>query len=267
MTRGTAGGMFAFALTFASVVTSAAEPDESKARCKASYETAQVLRREEHFEAARRELAICRDTCPAPLVRECRSWSEDIAALVPTVRLDIHDDAGRPVRDVRVTVDGRAVTERLDQPIAIDPGTHLFRFESSDRPAAETRAEVHAGEREHVVSIVLAAAPPAREARLVPSRLVSSPPPSRTRSYVAFGVGAVAAAVAGILAIKGDIDRASLESSCKPNCSTSDVDAIRTIWWGAVAAGSLSVVAVAVGLVLWPTSPSRAATLTPSFRW
>jgi hypothetical protein len=258
--------MFAFALASVSVVTSAAEPDESKARCKASYETAQVLRREEHFEAARRELAICRDTCPAPLVRECRAWSEEIAALVPTVRLDIHDDAGRPVRVVRVTVDGRAVTDRLDQPIAIDPGTHVFRFEPSDRPAAETRAEVHSGERERVVSIALAAPPTPREDRVSPASL-SSPPPSRTRSYVAFGVGAVAAAVAGILAIKGDVDRASLESSCKPNCRTSEVDAIRTLWWGAVAAGSVSAVAVAVGLVLWPSSPSKAASLTPSLHW
>jgi len=237
----------------------AAEPD-AKARCKASYESAQVLQREERLEAARAQLHICRETCPAPLVRQCTTWEAEVEALLPTVRVAARDATGAVVRDVRILIDGRVITN-VDGPVAVDPGAHVFRFEPRGGPAVETREDVHAGERERVVTVVVEEAPsPARPAPAAPP---PPPPRSTTPSWVLGGVGVAALAVAGGLAIKGHVDRSDLRGSCAPLCDEHQVDAIRSLWMTSAAVGAVGAFAVVTAVLLWPRASGRPSA-TPS---
>jgi hypothetical protein len=156
---------------------------------------------------------------------------------------------------VRVLVDGR-VLPNVEGPIALDPGVRVFRFEPAVGTAVETREEVHAGEREHLVSVVLevpaeADSPSQRPVATEPARARS-----RTPSWILGGVGVLTLTAAGVLAVKGHVDRGTLRSECAPYCDQGEVDFIRGLWLasgGLAAVGVLSVVAAAV---LWPRAPS-----------
>ena len=157
----------------------AAEQEEAKVQCKASFESAQVLKQNQRFEAARKQLAICRETCPAPLVRECASWDAELEALLPTIRVTVVDEEGRAIAGARVSVDGRPTTGTL---VAVDPGPRVIRVEAAGRVTAERRIDVGVGERERAVSI---------ELRAVAEPSSSPPPdasPSRLPSFLAFGL-------------------------------------------------------------------------------
>ena len=240
----------------------ASEPEEAKARCKASYERAQVLQREEKLGAARVQLGICQETCPAPLARECASWETTLDALGPTVRLRGKDATGNPTADVRLMIDG-APAERVDVPIAGEPGAHVFRVEGPGGSAAEVRVEVHAGEREHPVDVLLAPPP---ELGSVPTPANERRPPSRAPSYIAGGIGAALVGVAAILAVKGHVDRSALRSSCAPTCDQSSVDDIRTTWWIAGGAAGAGVLAISLAAFLWWREPPARASGLPTVR-
>ncbi len=238
------------ATIFVAAPASADGAEGDRARCAASYESAQVLRRGEHLEAARTQLLICASTCPERLVRDCAIWLRDVEALTPTVRLIARDPSGQEVVDALVTVDGRLVDAR-ESTVAVEPGAHVFRFERRGAEAAEVRVELHAGERERVIAVVLSASAP-------PSAHASAPSASRTASYIVGGLGVAALATAGILAIKGDVDRSSLRESCAPGCDPARVDAIRTLWWTAAGIGAAGAIAVGLAVALWPRAPASA---------
>ncbi len=241
--------------------TAAADDGEAdRARCKASYERAQVFVRDERLEAARAQLLICEQTCPVELVTDCRKWRRDVDALTPAVRVVVRDTRGRTLTDVRVTEDGRALAGPLDAPIAIEPGAHVLVVERAGYSPAVTRFDVHAGERDRTIVVVL-----------VPIEATAPPAPrsSTTPSYIVGGIGAVALVAAGVLGIKGQIDRSSFRSSCAPTCDSSAVDSIRTEWWIAAGLGVVGAIAVGAGIVLWPSSdragrsPVPEVTLSP----
>ncbi|MEO7108871.1 MAG: hypothetical protein ABI183_00420 [Polyangiaceae bacterium] len=228
--------------------------DDDAARCAASYESAQVLRRGEHLEAARAQLLVCEGTCPSSLAKDCSEWRRGVDALIPTV-LPIARDAGNhALSGVRITVDG-SLPPRDDGAIAVEPGTHVFKFEKDGFVSLEARAEVHAGDRNHPLDVVLVA-----ETTVVATPLRPVPTKPATASYVSGGFGIAALATAGVLAIAGDIDRSNLRSSCAPTCDSAQVNTVSTLWWTAGGLAAAGVVAIGVGIVLWPRSPQNSAT-------
>jgi len=247
-----AGLGFAACVLLAPALSGATETEADKARCEASYESAQRLKREEHLSATKAQLAICIETCPAPLVADCTAWLKDLEVLLPTVRLVARTATGAAARDVRVTMDGSSLTGSLDgRPITVEPGAHVFRFQRDGEGLTDVRAEIHQGERDHLVEAVLPSAPkPVRS---------SATEPSHTPSWVLGGAGVLALATAAGLTIKGHLDRSSLRSSCYPYCREDQVDAIRSTWLAAgivAGAGALSLLAA---ILLWPKAPRNTA--------
>jgi hypothetical protein len=249
------------ALLFVGLVTGPAAAtkgsDDDSARCGASYESAQVLRREEHLEAASTQLVICEKTCPEALAKDCAKWLREVEAVTPTLRLDARDPGGQRLSGVRVTVNGAPLHERADGSVPIEPGVHVLRFEKDGYGPADVRAEVHAGERNHAVAVVLAVLPLAPPA----------PPPPRppaTASYVLGGIGVAALVGAGVLAVAGEADRSNLRSSCAPTCDPARVDSIRTLWWTAGGVGAAGVIALGLSVALWPRAPRSASAASPA---
>jgi hypothetical protein len=235
---------------------SAAEGDATtKARCESSYEAGQRLKREERLSAARTQLSICSSACPAALASDCARWLADVDALVPTVRVVARSITGARLDDVVVTMDGQLLTIRLDaRPLAVEPGKHVFRFERFGYRGAEVVAEVHAGEREHAVEAVLAESPGGARAAAVPGgdRTTAR---SAAPSWLLGGGGGVLLLTAGVLLVKGHVDRGDLRSTCYPYCSEADVQPIRTMWLasGILAASGAALIGAAI--VLWPRRP------------
>ncbi len=64
----------------------------------------------------------------------------NVNAAVPTVVFAVSDGAGHALSDVKVRMDGEVLAERLDgTELAVDPGSHVFSFESSGwAPKTET---------------------------------------------------------------------------------------------------------------------------------
>lgn len=142
------------------VVTSSRARAESVAACVAASEDAQALRDAGRLVDARALLIVCaQNTCP-PLVRkDCAEWLVDVAANLPTVVLSARDAAGRDLTDVRVSVDGHILTEAMDgRAVFLDPGGHVLRFEVPGTAPLEQRVILRQGEKNRVVSAVLATA-------------------------------------------------------------------------------------------------------------
>jgi hypothetical protein len=223
-----------------------------KEACAASYEQAQTLRRAAKLTLAGAQLAVCQETCPAALSRDCRRWTEEIDREMPRLSLSALDRNGAPLSGVELSVDGE-LTEMPAEGAALrlDPGRHrlVLRF----------------GDERHAREVVLAAR--AQQQLSVEFDVVRAPEPvdtgtggdpTRDRSGelvippAAWALGAVGVVGLGaglVLGIKGHVDRSELRSSCAPACEQEDVDAIQRDWTiGAVAAG---VGAVATGVAIW----------------
>lgn len=216
-------------------------------RCVNAAEEAQRLRRDGHLRAARESLVACaRETCPGPVRADCKKWLGEVEADLPTVVVRALEDDGRAISDVRVSIDGAVVLERLDgRAMSVDPGERVFRYERTGRPPIEQRVLVNQGEHDRLVSVVLPA----------PSAPASAA--STTGPWLLGAVGAVALGAGAYLWIKGRSDRSFLYSTCGVThaCSSSDVDAAKakvlagdiTVAAGVVAIGAAAVWLVTIG--------------------
>jgi hypothetical protein len=167
---------------------SADDKAPNKIQCIAADTDGQSLRLEGKLHAARERLAVCASaSCPAIVREDCVQRIDDITRAMPTVLFHATNGNGHPVTDVRVIMDGTVLAERLDgQPLAIDPGDHVFTFQAVGREDAEMRISISEGDKErHGVVLralsgdvtggappVLAPAPRVNRA----SRSISGPP-------------------------------------------------------------------------------------------
>jgi len=126
--------------------------------CAAAQQSAQERERSGHLREARELLLSCaKSTCGKLLQQECKTRftqldSDDIPSIVPFVA----DDAGAPLADVQVRMDGELLTSRLDgQPLQVDPGMHEFSFSTDRGVFATQRILIAQGQRNRRVSALL----------------------------------------------------------------------------------------------------------------
>lgn len=196
----------------------------------------QKLEREEHLLAAREAFVTCgQASCPDAVAQQCAAWLLGVGDALPSVILEAHDDLGRELSDVSVTIDdgGSPLAIDASRDLPLDPGRHVVHWRRANGEVQESTVLLR--EREKGKRILATfASPPAPRGRPI---LV----------YALAGTTAVAAGVFGVFAIKGYADRQSF--GCDVSCMSSQGSQVRREFVTADVA--LGVAAVSLAGTLW----------------
>ena len=206
------------ALALVAAQSSIARADVTE-QCIADAETAQKARLAGHLEEASKAAIACgRNTCPAAIANDCKSWLAQIEAVQPSIVLRATAD-GKDVTDVTVTLDGKVVLTSLDgRELKVDPGEHTLLFENAGHASVTQKVLIVVGERARVVDIAFTA--PAADAWHVP-----------TVSWIVGGAGIVAAGIGAGLWVSGRSDHSTLATECGNGtrvCTESDESGAKT---------------------------------------
>ncbi|MGA3124510.1 MAG: hypothetical protein ABSF69_27445 [Polyangiaceae bacterium] len=108
----------------------------TKDQCIDANGEGQELRREGQFSAARGMLLLCANqSCPAIVRDDCTTRLDELEKAQPTIAFQVKDASGGDVSAVRVTVDGKLLTDLLDgTALRVDVGHHAFTFEIAGQP-------------------------------------------------------------------------------------------------------------------------------------
>jgi hypothetical protein len=217
----------------------AGEPvDPQKQACADAYDNSQLLRDQRQLTLARAQLVVCQRACPKRLAADCDAWLGDVERRMPAVVLAAVDPAGRAV-EARVSVDGQPPTPLPIEPLLLEPGKHAFRFERLADGAVVERSEVLGqGEKGRRVAATFAAVDE------------TGTPGSEATAIALAVVGGAALVVAGVLTIKGHVDRGALYD-CRPRCAQDDVDAIATSWTAAGVLAGVGGAALGAAALVW----------------
>jgi hypothetical protein len=260
----------AIAAAIACLAPAVARADD-KRECIAASEDAQQLRIDGKLLAARTRLLDCaRPECPSIVRQDCAQWMADVVAATPSVVLGARDARGHDVLAVRASMDGAPLADRLDgRPVPVDPGVHLFRFESTSAPgvAADAQVLVRAGEKNREITVTLPtpSAPAAAAAGAAPespgAREAGRPVPALAWVFGGVAVAALGTALAFDVAQAVGYDH--LSSTCAGHCSHDQVDRVateRVIAGVAAGAGALALGAAAYFFFARPATTPAPAT-------
>jgi hypothetical protein len=232
--------------------------------CANAAEQAQQLRDEGKYRRAREQMLVCaRESCPGAVRSDCGKWLTELDRDAPTVVFGARDSRGSDIVDVKVSMDGVAILDRLDgKPVLVDSGEHTFKFESKDG-VREEKVLLRAAEKARPIIASFSAAgggptPPPTSGGGHPDKAEKTEAPSIIPIAVVGGIGVVALASFAIFGISGKSDVDDLQS-CKPNCKQKDVDSARTKLIIADISLGVGVVAVGVAAVLYFTRPKMEA--------
>jgi hypothetical protein len=243
---------------------------DSKKACIVQHEAAQTFRRTGKLLEAREAVLVCsRDECPAVVRADCGDWLEMVSKTIPSLVIRAKSD-DKDVFDVRVSVDGKLITSQLDgTPFELNPGPHALQFEYSNFDPIKQEILVLEGEKNRVFAVNFVKAGPVSKEQLPkpPERDLPLPVetyrPTPVLTYVLGGVALAGAAGFAAFAISGQSQKKALESSCRPLCSDSDLQPVRTTFIVADASLGIAIAStVAAGIVYFtrPTKPVPANT-------
>jgi hypothetical protein len=243
-------------------VSSRARADEKQA-CITAFEDAQQLRIDGKLLAARTRLLECaRPECPALVRQDCTQWMADVVAATPTVVLGARDRQGQDVIDVKAEMDGAPVAARLDgRPIPVDPGVHVFRFESTVAAGMSAQAQVlvRAGEKNREITVTFGG-PASTSTSKTPE---AARPEGQDRanvpalSWVFGGVALASLGTALAFDVAQAVDYDHLSSTCAGHCSPGDVDHVATERWIAGITAGVGAVSLAVAAYFFFARPSN----------
>lgn len=116
--------------------------------CIAASDKGQSLRNDGKLTGARAAFAECAaEACPAAIRKDCTGWLGEVDAALPTIVLGAKIGA-KDVIAVRVSMDGVKLVDALDgRAIPIDPGSHVFHFETDGEPSVDKTVLVKQGEK------------------------------------------------------------------------------------------------------------------------
>lgn len=191
--------------------------------CTAAAESAQTLRNAGKLVQSQAQLLTCMKTCPRLVQTDCGQWLHDVEMRIASVVVRATDAHGTDVLNVRVTMDGAVLMNRLDGLAApVDPGVHRFVFEREGSVTVTQDVTIREGEKARTISVSLPDPPrPKAEPSLREVR-----PRFPTSSLVLGAVGAVGLGTFVVyhLSAKSDLD--AMRSECAPRCPADGVDTL-----------------------------------------
>ena len=134
--------------------------DATKQECIDASAQAQSLERDGKLVASRRELLVCASaTCQMLVGDDCMKRLDALGQRIPSVMFEVTDSDGTDLAPVTVTVDHEpVVSRRAEAPILVDPGEHVFTFETAGFQRLETHVTLREGEKARHEHIALSAA-------------------------------------------------------------------------------------------------------------
>jgi hypothetical protein len=253
-------------LVAAGVVSGPARADVTKSQCIDANTRGQELRRDGKLSAAGEAFRTCSvPSCPALLRDDCTRRLDEIEHAQPTIVFDAKDAGGRDLSAVKVTVDGKPLTERLTgAPLAVDPGEHVFTFEVAGQPPSSQTFVVKEGEKDRRERIVLGggAAPaptpsgPAQGPAPASPPASSAPPPDEgmgTRKILgltAAGLGVVGVGVGAVFGLMTSSQASQQKTDCASATSCKSHDAALSDHSSASTDGAISTASFIAGGVL-----------------
>jgi hypothetical protein len=289
----------AFALVCAlSIVTSSFRRAHAKdlvEECMTASESGQKLRQKGKLSEAQTQFQICADSgCPSIVQRNCNTWVSEVTALLPSVTLSAKNAAGKDLINVTVMLDGKKLLEKLEgKAIPMDPGIHVFRFETAGEEAIDERIVLSEGEKVRRVAVRFGGAPepvvdpgkttvdPGKPGSVkTPTEVEQAKPGIPALAFVLGGAGVLSIGVGAALYISGsssfpsECDQAALfaaKGDCPrvpPNDPVRSAEAqsqaqssdnqIRVGTWSMVGGGALL-----TGAVIWIVLDRTAASSRP----
>jgi hypothetical protein len=253
---------------------------DAKHVCVAASDAAQDARAHGRLRTAREQLLVCtQQVCPPPVRRTCEDWLRKLETQLPSVVLRLTDPEGHDVMDAQVWLDGQPLAEGLSgRAFALDPGVHVFRFESREHALVEQRVLILEAEQNRVLTQVLptlttapvvpAASPPRlseaaetsapASVALTPDAARSGPGPA---PWVLAGTAVVGLGAFAYLAIAGSNDyQGCVQTPCAPGARNS-LNTERALAWTALGVGVVS--AGAAAWLLWKERPRVAGAVSP----
>jgi hypothetical protein len=255
------------ASAFASSIAASAAADD--AACIAASEQALALRKQGSLHRALEQLAVCADArCPDEVKVECAKRIDAVGSVMPTVVFAAKDGAGNDLPAVTVTMDGAPLLTVLDgRPVAVDPGAHSFRFETTGQPPLEKSLVIREGEKDRRELLVLGQAPAPTPPPSVPPSIVPSSTPSswstqKTLALVTGGVGLVGVGLGIAYGLYASSAQNREKTDCpragcaQPAQGTEDYNTAKKDATGSTVSFIAGGVLVAAGAVLWLTAPA-----------
>ena len=267
-----AGALLGAITIMTSLAAAAPARADEKTACVTAYERSQVSRKEGKLRRAREELRTCaRGTCPALVRTDCVAWLDQVESSYPSIVIRAEKD-GTDVAAVRVVEDSEVIATRLDgKAIELEPGEHVFRFETDGAPPVSLTMVVHEAEKNRVVPVHFAGPHKEPLATTAPDGADMTSRPVPVGVYALGGVGLAGLAGFTVLGAIGKSNESSLRSSCSPSCAKSDIDSVRGKYLAAdvsLAIGVASLATAAIWYLARPTetapTPLTAFTISPT---
>jgi hypothetical protein len=254
----------ALATVLATAPSALAGPEDREV-CANAAEQAQSLRDAGKYRRAREQMLTCaREACPPPIRSDCGKWLTELDRDAPTVVFGARDSRGSDVVDVKVSMDGTPLLDRLDgKPVLVDSGEHTFKFEAKDGSTKEEKVLLRAAEKARPIIANLGGGASPTQSTGGGSGTSSGPTtpdtaeksePSIVPVAVVGGIGVLALANFALFGLMGKSDVDKLQN-CKPNCAESDVDSARTKLIIADISLGVGVIGVGVAAFLYFTRP------------
>lgn len=264
------------AVALAIIATMTPAWGDARTECVTASEKAQQARNAGRLSEAREQLAICgRAECPKLIQSDCTNWMSEVIAVLPTVIPAAKDRKGRDLIDVKVLLDGKVVSETIDgKPFPVDPGVHVFKFETKGAPPIDEKIVVKQGEKNRIVTVTFAIGEEADGGAKKPGPIDvgrdsdrrdddrgghRSPP---IAAFIVGGLGLAALGTALYINLDANADARKLRDECAPKCNPADVDDVeqrRIIAGVTAAAGGALLIAGVVLFFVHNSGDSRAS--------
>jgi hypothetical protein len=222
----------------------------SKAACVSQLDRAQLLQSTHKLQGARLAYLACSaPACPELVREDCARSLVELAAMIPTVVFSARAD-GRDVADARVLLDGEAITAALDgRAIALDPGSHVARFERAGGGVFEVRLVAREGEKNRAVGATF----------MSPTAAIEKPKMESGRfpvlPVILDGTGLLALGGSFYVRLNADADADHLRNNCAPSCDQSSRDALSDKLVVANVALGVGIGAIALAAATWLFDP------------